>query len=594
MTRPDPSILSETADSLPESLRRTLARLDARRGWTLLVRHAEREPFPPGSFGNEVLLTPHGRRQALELGERLQGRLVGATSSPLPRCTETARLVSAAVGKNAEPSTDRLLGDPGPFIEDAELSGRAFHAMTLKELVNRLLDPDETPEGMRSADAGCADLLALAREALPRPGEVHLMVTHDAILAPLLALIAGERNGDRHWPDFLDGVALSWDGPDLLAVVGGELLRIGGANWREPEPLHPTTLWWLLTARCDLACHHCYLRGSALPSGEMDTPAALEAIRQAAAAGIEKVHLTGGEPFLRSDLATILDAIHAAGMVVSGIETNGGHLWPTVLGRVCPQETTFYVSFDGVGVHDAIRGREGSAERVEQAIQDLRCRGFRVVVQTTLTAENAPMMLDTLRLLAGWGIEGWRLFPVAPIGAGRSDGLRLAADAEGQVYTRILDEWLAAGRPLDLCLGSLLTQRREGGNDPTRPPFVCNHAASMITLLPSGHVVPCCRYVASPDLMAGLHTLGERPLQDQLRSSLLCRKKRRIFESRLAASGNEACRSCPLVDACEMGCEVVAQHDHRDLEHHDSHHCQLMRTLYERVRGWDHPENGHV
>ncbi|RMG10991.1 MAG: radical SAM protein [Deltaproteobacteria bacterium] len=594
MTHPERYSLDDVVDSLPESLRRTLALLGSRRGWTLVVRHAEREHFQHGTFGNDVSLTPHGRRQAFDLGKRLRGRLAGVTSSPLPRCTETARLVSAGAGQDAEPSTDRLLGDPGPFIEDADLASRAFHAMPLKELVNRFLNPDTTPEGMRPADAGCADLLALARAVLPRPGEVHLMITHDIILAPLLALIAGERNADHHWPDFLDGVALAWDGSVLLAVVGGELRKIGYANWREPEPFRPTTLWWLVTARCDLACHHCYLRGSSLPSGEMDTPAALDAVRQAAAAGIEKVHLTGGEPFLRSDLGTILDAIRAAGMIVTGVETNGGHLAPTVLACFRPQETIFFVSFDGAGVHDAIRGRTGSAEKVERAIRDLRRSGFRVVVQTTLTAKNVAAMTDTFKLLTDWCVQGWRLFPVAPIGKGRNPCLRLSADAEGLVYSRILDAWIAAGRPFDLWLGSLLTHRREGGDDPTRPPFVCNYAASTITLLPSGHVVPCCRYVASPDLMAGFHTLGERPLREQLHSSLLWRKKKRPFEKRLAASGNEACKDCSLLDACEMGCEVVAWHDHGDLKHHDSQHCRIMRTLYERVRCWDHPENGHA
>jgi len=395
MTRHPPLSLGDTASVLPEFLRRTLARLDTLQGWTLIVRHAEREHFPPGSFGNDVSLTPHGRRQALELGARLQGRLAGATSSPLSRCTETSRLVSAGAGHHVEPSTDRLLGDPGPFIEDAELSGRAFNAMSLKELVNRLLEPDTVPEGMRSADAGCSDLLALAREALPAPGDVHLMVTHDAILAPLLTLVAGERTGDLHWPDFLDGVALSWDGSDLLAVVGGELRRIGGASWREPDPLCPTTLWWLLTARCDLACHHCYLRGSSLPFGEMDTHAALSTM-------------------------------------------------------------------------------------------------------------------------------------------------------------------------------------------------------AVMRILPSGHVVPCCHSVASQDLMAGFHTLFYRPLREQLRSSLLCRKKKRPLDVRLTASGNEACQGCPLLNACELGCEVVAWHDHGDLKHHDSHHCQLMRTLFDLIEGWDYCENGHV
>jgi len=580
--------------SLPDSLLRTLEQLDPGLGWSLLVRHAEREPFPPGSFGNEVSLTAHGRQQALALGAHLRGRVRGTTSSPLPRCMETARLVSERAGHREEPSPDRLLGDPGPFIEDSEVAGRAFHAMSLEELVNSLLDPNTTPEGMRTADAGCADMLALAREVQPAAGRIHVLVSHDSILAPLLARVAGAESADDHWPDFLDGVALAWDGDDLICVVGGRQLRVSTKPWREPEPWRPTMLWWLVTSRCDLSCRHCYLRGAALPPGELNTSEALDAIRQAAAAGLQRVHLTGGEPFLRPDLGELLDAIRATGMVVTGVETNGGHLRSSVIERFHTEETTFYVSFDGLGVHDAVRGRRGATERVETAVQELCGRGFRVVIQTTLTSENAQATIGTLGLLGDWSVDGWRLFPVAPIGAGDSRGLRLSADAEGQVYISVLDAWLAAGRPFDLCLGSLITQRRVGGRRPPRPPFVCNHAADTVTLLPSGHLAPCCRYVASPALLAGLRTFSERSFTEQLRSSSLCQKKKRPLDGRLAAPGNEACGECALLDACELGCEVVAWRDHGRLEHHDSHHCQLMRALYDRVRAWDYPGNGHA
>lgn len=212
--------------SLPGSLLRTIDAMDPVRGWALMLRHAEREEISHDSFGNEVGLTSLGREQSRELGRRLRGRLAGTTSSPLPRCMETARQVSRCAGFDAEPDSNCLLGGHGAFIVDAEAAGSAFRTLGLKGLVNRLLEPGMPPEGMRPVAAGCADLLSLVRDVMPPADKVHLLVTHDAILAPLLAILAGDRVTDEHWPEYLEGAALSWDGRDLDCVVAGTRRRI--------------------------------------------------------------------------------------------------------------------------------------------------------------------------------------------------------------------------------------------------------------------------------------------------------------------------------------------------------------------------------
>ena len=67
---------------------------------SLVLRHAERDEIPRGTFGEDVRLTAAGVAHAEELGSRLSGReLSFLWSSPLPRCTGTARAIARGAGR---------------------------------------------------------------------------------------------------------------------------------------------------------------------------------------------------------------------------------------------------------------------------------------------------------------------------------------------------------------------------------------------------------------------------------------------------------------------------------------------------------------
>ncbi len=88
-----------------------------------LVRHAEAEPGEPDELRP---LTPHGRRQAQELGERFVRRKIlpqAVLSSPLLRARQTADAIAVGTGVTAEPD-ERLA--PGATVDDvrAAVAGR--------------------------------------------------------------------------------------------------------------------------------------------------------------------------------------------------------------------------------------------------------------------------------------------------------------------------------------------------------------------------------------------------------------------------------------------------------------------------------------
>src|SRR5262249_5900243 len=90
------------------------------------------------------------------------------------------------------------------------------------------------------------------------------------------------------------------------------------------EPiLNPLGLLAELTHRCPLGCPYCS-NPIALDREELDTAAWARVFREAAALGVLQVHLSGGEPAARRDLAEITAAAHDAGLYTNLITSAVG------------------------------------------------------------------------------------------------------------------------------------------------------------------------------------------------------------------------------------------------------------------------------
>ena len=190
---------------------------------SLVLRHAEREEIPRGTFGEDVRLTTSGVAHAEELGSRLSGRELSVLrSSPLPRCTATASAIVRGAGWDAEPVADRLLGNHGPFVTDASVCGPLFLEVGIRELVRRQLSDRRPPPGMRSTAEGAGMLLEMAAGGLGRNGLLNIHVTHDAILAVLVGRLFELGVDDFAWPGYLDGLLL-WHPDERLHLSWREL-----------------------------------------------------------------------------------------------------------------------------------------------------------------------------------------------------------------------------------------------------------------------------------------------------------------------------------------------------------------------------------
>ena len=88
------------------------------------------------------------------------------------------------------------------------------------------------------------------------------------------------------------------------------------------------SIYLYVTDRCNLRCKHCWIEPLYCEdcednnNNEFNLKYLKKAIEDAREIGLNRVKVTGGEPFLRKDIIDIIEYLHAQNITVD-IETNG-------------------------------------------------------------------------------------------------------------------------------------------------------------------------------------------------------------------------------------------------------------------------------
>lgn len=161
-----------------------------------------------------------------------------------------------------------------------------------------------------------------------------------------------------------------------------------------------------VTYRCQAKCRMCSIWQISEHS-EMP-PEAYEELPTT----LRDVNVSGGEPFLRSDLAEVVRVIHrripGARMVVSTNGLMGERIVPRALelAEIFPG-IGFGFSIDGIGeMQDHMRGAPGAYDNVIAAVKGIRDNGIdNIRLAYTLTGENPDHMLKVYRLADELGVQ---------------------------------------------------------------------------------------------------------------------------------------------------------------------------------------------
>ena len=201
--------------------------LPADRPAHLLTRHSVRELAKNGFADYRLPLTPEGITMAREWGARLERPVSAFYSSPVGRCVDTAQAMAEGahgaglIDHEPEVITDSTLVEPGCYVEDMNRVGPTFLKMGALRFLNAHLR--QPFDGMLTPAAGRAKLAGYLHDRQPGAGELAVHVTHDTILAVLVAELEGRDAIDEgHWPWMMEGLWVWFDERHLNWVWRGE------------------------------------------------------------------------------------------------------------------------------------------------------------------------------------------------------------------------------------------------------------------------------------------------------------------------------------------------------------------------------------
>ncbi|MFF7726671.1 radical SAM protein [Streptomyces sp. NPDC008001] len=131
----------------------------------------------------------------------------------------------------------------------------------------------------------------------------------------------------------------------------------------------PEVVVWDTTYACPLRCSHCYSESGRRPSRQLSPPDMLRVADALIAMGPRVVALSGGEPLIVQGIFEVAGRLRDAGVKMS-VNTSGWVMNRPLAERLADHFDEVIVSLDGATpeVHDRIRGRAGSFDRVMAAL----------------------------------------------------------------------------------------------------------------------------------------------------------------------------------------------------------------------------------
>ncbi|MCS6803250.1 MAG: radical SAM protein [Chloroflexota bacterium] len=165
----------------------------------------------------------------------------------------------------------------------------------------------------------------------------------------------------------------------------------------------PVQLNLFITDACNARCGHCF-NWRALNQGEEGLT--LEEIERLAAelGALLSVGISGGEPFLRKDLAQVFGLFAERGLTDFTVPTNGlmpkrvRDLVRAMIEQHRETRVAILLSLDGLGeLHDRIRGVPGNFQKVKET--------YEALVALKRAYPDRPPILKVGTVLCNWNIE---------------------------------------------------------------------------------------------------------------------------------------------------------------------------------------------
>lgn len=191
---------------------------------------------------------------------------------------------------------------------------------------------------------------------------------------------------------------------------------------RRPDILcAPVMVEFYPTNACNEKCHFCYV-GDWLNTDAFQFPKEeiSRFVENMVNAGVFRLIILGGEPFLYRHLSVLLETAAANDLVVS-LSTNGTIDRPEVWERVVAHRIHLNISFHShlPEVEDMIVGKTGAFHAASDTIKHLCMMHYSPHVSVVVTAENVEKIEDTVVFLSDLGVRNISLLHTQDSGSAK-------------------------------------------------------------------------------------------------------------------------------------------------------------------------------
>jgi SynChlorMet cassette radical SAM/SPASM protein ScmE len=328
----------------------------------------------------------------------------------------------------------------------------------------------------------------------------------------------------------------------------------------------PLSLFISITSRCNLSCRHCAVYGRSLSYGpDLTTDRWISFIDHIAELKVFRVKISGGEPFVREDIFTILDHLSTKPIRFS-LNTNAAAIDDAAarrLGSYGDRLSDVMVSLDGGSeeIHDALRG-PGAFREMIRGVGHLVERIGGISAYCTVTRLNFRSLPEVITLAEEMGIRGVKFNDLIVLGRGHDnrDDLALSADERREVtallnglkgaYPFISGTFCEVDEIFDR-IRSDSAKRSCGDDTGVNCLSGCGALLNECAIRPDGYATPCDRLT---ELVAG--SILDTPLDTIWRDSPVFAEFRRRFVTPI--TDLPTCADCTYAPYCTAGCAAGA------------------------------------
>jgi radical SAM protein with 4Fe4S-binding SPASM domain len=305
-----------------------------------------------------------------------------------------------------------------------------------------------------------------------------------------------------------------------------------------------------ITSRCNFKCKHCCNDSGTINEKNLTEIEIKNIIDQMVEMKVDRLSLTGGEPFCDPNLFKYLEYSKDKFSAIA-IATNGYLITEEIVTKLQNHGVKKIVlSIDGTkDYHNAFRGMKDAFEHAIEATRILTENGMEVKVRSIVTKGNQDSILALMDLTNDMQIKRHEILPVCPIGRAEQS-LSLSASEYKEFLIKALNKIKNMGKPnITYQLKPVFYQEYlfDGVDKECKEKslsYTCDAFDTSLEITSEGDVIPCS-FVREP-----VFNIREKTLYEIWNSKEAIEICNTIKNHKKVGK----CKDCPSNEKCNGGC----------------------------------------